>query len=157
MAKKLPKLEYWVQKYSNEFWGKNAECKIVWNKRITRKNGQVLFSRKGLKPFRLEISPSTVRDNCFEKVVLHELCHYHLLASGINHRELDEVFLNELRRVGGAMPHKVVGTYYKCGICGDIIYSSKKKYIAWETLIKYKKCDCIENYIMMNYQYEEVK
>lgn len=157
MSKKLPKLEYWAQKYSNEFWGKDVECEIIWNKRITRKNGQVIFARKDLKPISLEISPSTVRDGCFDKVLLHELCHYHLLAKGIDHRELGEVFLNELRRVGGAMPSRIVGKNYKCVYCGEVFYRSSSRYIPWETLIKYKKCKCVDNYIMMNYEYEEIK
>lgn len=156
MAIKLPRLELWVQKYSVEHWGKEVECDIIWNKRIRVKNGQVVFSKNDLKPISLEISPSTVKDGCFKEVVLHELCHYHLLAGGINHGEFSEVFLSELRRVGGVMPQKVVGYTFKCIGCGEVILETKKRNMSYFELSKIKKCNCLDG-IMMYYKYEECK
>lgn len=158
--KKIPKLTYWANRYSLKYWGREFDCEIKYNSRIRSKYGHVMYHVEEYKPFILEINPVTIKLGKFKKTLLHELCHYFLIVDGKRHDELDEIFLKELRRVGGSMPSVPTGVIWVCAICKEVIYSGKYKRVDWNYIYKNRKCNCYGPYsgtIHREVQYTEVE
>ena len=151
MSFKIPKLEYWANKYALKYWGRTIEHPIKWNKNIRKTLGRVLYKKeyemknKTYKIVEIQMSPSTYKDielsenDKFHKILKHELCHYFLLLDGINHGETSEIFLNELRRVKGSMPSVLKEITYICE-CGKTTLTTKRfSQPEWKAL---RNCDC---------------
>lgn len=143
---KLPNLTYWANKYALEYWNREIEHEIKWNKRLKIVLGQVVYQRNddGFEILRIDISPDVLmdQDDNFHETLKHELCHYFLLLDGISHDEYDEVFINELKRVGGALPFINRGYEISCGCCGAYVYTGKS--LIWDKFAKKKTCSCPE-------------
>lgn len=142
--KKKPKLEYWTQKYAKQYWNDTVDCEIRWNGRLRTCWGHVTWHKKDYTPIALEMSPRTLTDpeGNFHGTLKHELCHYFLIKKGIRHKEFDEVFLNELRRVGGTMPWKFLMWEVYCGECHKLVLCTKKKNFSPRYYKAHKQCAC---------------
>lgn len=145
MKYKRPKLEFWAQKYAQEYWGRSINHPVEWNPRLRAYRGCVKWKwlNGKIMPIKIEISPKTIEGGKqFHLTLKHELCHYFLLLDGIEHNEYSEVFLNELRRVGGSMPKRVLYWNFHCGGCGAFVYSAKR--FQWNKFLRLREevCSC---------------
>jgi predicted SprT family Zn-dependent metalloprotease len=151
MINKLPKLQYWADRYAKMYWGRHILHPVEWNKRLRNCWGCVKWRKINGKitPIKIEINPKAIhaKDGQFHKTLKHELCHYFLLLEGKNHGEHDEVFLSELRRVGGSMPIKVLYWDFYCGVCGAFVYSNRR--FSWDRFLQLRKeiCSCQRHYV----------
>jgi SprT-like protein len=92
-------LQLWVERISTESFGRPFVHQATFNKRL-RSTGGRYFT----KSHNIEISWHQYEqfgESDVEKIIKHELCHYHLhiLKRGFRHRDSD--FQNLLARVGG--------------------------------------------------------
>lgn len=147
MKYKRPKLEFWAQKYAQEHWGRSIIHPVEWNPRLRSCWGRVKWKKEEGKivPIKIEMNPKSIEGGNgkqFHLTLKHELCHYFLLLNGIIHDEYDEVFLNELRRVGGSMPVIVLCWSFYCGVCEAFVYSANR--FQWNEFLRLRKkvCSC---------------
>lgn len=93
-------LQQWVERISLKSFGWPFRHKAVFNSRLRSTGGRYL-----LKSHDIEINPGQLeaygREET-EKIIKHELCHYHLhlLGRGYKHRDAD--FKGLLLKVGGS-------------------------------------------------------
>jgi SprT-like protein len=92
-------LQAWVEKISLRYFGLPFRHKATFNRRLTSTGGRYFT-----KTHNIEISPhqlETFGAEETEKIIKHELCHYHLhlLNKGFRHRDAD--FKQLLAKVGG--------------------------------------------------------
>ncbi|BBH21779.1 protein SprT [Paenibacillus baekrokdamisoli] len=92
-------LQAWVEKVSLEYFELPFRHKATFNRRLTSTGGRYFT-----KTHNIEISPHQLENygkDETEKIIKHELCHYHLhlLRRGYKHRDADFKLL--LARVGG--------------------------------------------------------
>ena len=92
-------LQAWVEKVSLRYFGLPFRHQATFNGRLTSTGGRYFT-----KTHNIEISPyqlETFGTEETEKIIKHELCHYHLhiLKRGYRHRDAD--FKQLLAKVGG--------------------------------------------------------
>jgi SprT-like protein len=128
-------LQAWVERVSLHYFQLPFRHKATFNRRLTSTGGRYFT-----KTHNIEISPHQLENYGVEeteKIIKHELCHYHLhlLKRGYRHRDAD--FKNLLAKVGGtrfckslpgrekrkAEPHR-----YKlvCRSCGTEYFRKRK-------------------------------
>lgn len=126
-------LQAWVERISLESFGKPFRHKAVFNPRLRACGGryslvthQIDISRKHYEIYGIEET---------EKIIKHELCHYHLHLEGKGYRHRDADFKELLARVGGtrycrALPGgRRTLTYrwlVKCTGCGVEFYRKRR-------------------------------
>jgi SprT-like protein len=118
-------LQQLVERISKDRFGKPFRHNAVFNKRLRTTGGRYL-----LKTHNLEFNPAqldTFGVEEFKKIVIHELCHYHLHIEGKGYRHSDEEFKTLLKKTGGTRFCKTIPgvrntnrTFYlyHCGDCG---------------------------------------
>ncbi|GGG63537.1 protein SprT [Paenibacillus radicis (ex Gao et al. 2016)] len=120
-------LQLWVERVSLESFGRPFKHKATFNRRLKATGGRYFT-----KSHNIEISPHQLENfgqEETEKIIKHELCHYHLhiMKRGYQHRDQD--FKQLLAHVGGSrycksLPEraerKPAPFRYKlvCGNCG---------------------------------------
>jgi SprT-like protein len=128
-------LQAWVERISLDSFGMPFRHQATFNRRLRSTGGRYF-----MKSHNIEISPhqlDTFGAEETEKIIKHELCHYHLHIQkrGYQHRDAD--FKRLLAKVGGSrfckslpnraarkvMPHKYM---LKCTACG-IEYKRKRR------------------------------
>ncbi|GGD75673.1 SprT family protein [Paenibacillus nasutitermitis] len=92
-------LQAWVEKISLQYFQLSFRHQATFNARLTSTGGRYFT-----KTHHIEISPHQLANYGVEeteKIIKHELCHYHLhlLGRGYKHRDAD--FKNLLAKVGG--------------------------------------------------------
>jgi SprT-like protein len=128
-------LQVWVEKVSLEHFNLPFRHKATFNSRLTSTGGRYFT-----KTHHIEISPHQLENYGIEeteKIIKHELCHYHLhlLKRGYQHRDAD--FKQLLAEVGGTrfcksvpegIKRKLIPYKYKlvCRSCGTE-YLRKRK------------------------------
>lgn len=93
-------LQMWVEKVSLDSFGLPFRHRARFNRRLTATGGRYFT-----KTHDIEISPHQLEAFGMEeteRIIKHELCHYHLhlLKKGFRHRDAD--FKEWLRKVGGS-------------------------------------------------------
>jgi len=93
-------LQQWIEQVSRESFGVPFRHRASFNKRLTTTGGRYF-----MKSHNIEINPAqlvTFGREETERIIKHELCHYHLhlARKGYKHRDAD--FKNLLARVGGS-------------------------------------------------------
>jgi SprT-like protein len=119
-------LQQWVERVSLDFFGRPFLHKATFNARLKSTGGRYFTVTH-----HIEISPHQLSHfgaEETEKIIKHELCHYHLHIMGLGYRHRDQDFKALLARVGGSrycksLPEKkqkVQPYRYKlfCGACG---------------------------------------
>ncbi len=93
-------LQQWVEQISLESFGQPFKHKATFNSRL-RATGGRYFTRT----HHIEISPHQLQAFGLEeteKIIKHELCHYHLHLSGKGYMHRDAEFKMLLAQVGGS-------------------------------------------------------
>ncbi|WP_438351876.1 SprT family protein [Paenibacillus sp. FA6] len=93
-------LQVWVEDISNRCFGMPFLHQAMFNGRLTTTGGRYF-----LKGHNIEINPHQL-DNYgneeVERIIKHELCHYHLHLRGRGYRHRDPEFKQLLQQVGGS-------------------------------------------------------
>ncbi|SEN39420.1 SprT family protein [Lihuaxuella thermophila] len=92
-------LQKWVEELSLIHFGAPFTHEARFNSRLRTTGG-----RYHLSDHRIEMNPDHLRvhgKEVFAKIILHELCHYHLHLQGKGYRHRDPEFRALLNRVGG--------------------------------------------------------
>lgn len=128
-------LQAWVEDISLRSFGIPFRHRATFNARLSTTGGRYF-----MKSHDIEINPHQLQSHGLdevEKIIKHELCHYHLHIRGMGYKHRDADFKQLLQQVGGsrfckALPGKkarVPQPYrYKlvCSACG-MEYKRKRK------------------------------
>ncbi|MFU1798404.1 SprT family protein [Paenibacillus azoreducens] len=93
-------LQTWVEKVSLDSFGVPFRHQATFNKRLTSTGGRYFTPSHNI-----EINPHQLEQNGreeVEKIIKHELCHYHLHLAGRGYKHRDRDFKLLLRQVGGS-------------------------------------------------------
>ncbi|MFD1175193.1 SprT family protein [Paenibacillus puldeungensis] len=93
-------LQAWVEKISLRSFGVPFRHQARYNRRLRSTGGRYF-----MKTHDIEINPSqleTFGEEEVERIIKHELCHYHLHLSGRGYRHRDQDFKSLLNKVGGS-------------------------------------------------------
>lgn len=104
---------------------------VIFNRRLRTTGG-----RYHLNDHHIDINPLMLEEfdeENLRKVILHELCHYHLHLAGHGYQHRDRDFKRLLRAVGGSrfapLTSKAAHRYrylYQCQGCGAILYRVRR-------------------------------
>ncbi|MCY9514396.1 SprT family protein [Paenibacillus apiarius] len=128
MLESNERLQAWIEQVSIRDFGKPFRHKARYNARLKSTGGRYL-----LKSHDIEINPKQLAANGaeeVERIIKHELCHYHLHIEGRGYRHRDKEFKDLLQAVGGsryckalpgAAPKRTEPYRYRleCGHCGQ--------------------------------------
>jgi len=93
-------LQAWIEHVSLRDFGKPFRHKARYNSRLKSTGGRYL-----LRSHDIEINPKQLEQNGLEEVeriIKHELCHYHLHLEGKGYKHRDADFRQLLQAVGGS-------------------------------------------------------
>ncbi|MCF2943671.1 SprT family protein [Paenibacillus tarimensis] len=93
-------LQAWVEKISLDSFGIPFRHRATFNRRLKATGGRYF-----MKSHNIEISPHQLENYGIEeteKIIKHELCHYHLHLLGRGYRHRDSDFKLLLEKVGGS-------------------------------------------------------
>ncbi|TCZ76549.1 SprT family protein [Paenibacillus albiflavus] len=93
-------LQQWVERVSTESFGRPFKHRATFNSRLRSTGGRYFTRSHNIEISSLQYELYGVEET--EKIIKHELCHYHLhlMKRGYNHR--DEDFKQLLKQVGGS-------------------------------------------------------
>ena len=126
-------LQKLVEQVSKDRFGKPFRHQASFNKRLRTTGGRYI-----LQSHNLEFNPTQLIKfglEEFTKIIIHELCHYHLHIEGKGYRHGDADFKVLLKRTGGTRFCKTIpGTrnqirtlyVYQCQTCG-LEYNRKRR------------------------------
>lgn len=121
-------LQTLTEKWSVEYFNRPFKHQVFFNRRLKTTGG-----RYHLSDGHIDINPLMYTEfdlDNLRKVVLHELCHYHLHQTGQDYRHRSRAFKTLLARVGGsryapvtskARPRRQYRWIYQCTGCGILI------------------------------------
>lgn len=127
-------LQHLAQQWSLAAFGKPLNHPIIFNRRLRTTGG-----RYHLQDHHIDINPLMYEEfdmANLKRVVLHELCHYHLHLARRGYRHRDADFKRLLAAVGGlryapatsrtrvAKPQRIIE--YQCQHCGVIIRRKRR-------------------------------
>lgn len=115
-------LQAWVERLSMEWFGKPFRHKAVFNSRLRACGGRYALGTHNIDISRRHYEHYGAEET--EKIIKHELCHYHLHLEGKGYRHGDRDFKELLRQVGGtrycrALPERRTHPYRYRIICKD--------------------------------------
>ncbi|MGG0824483.1 SprT family protein [Paenibacillus turicensis] len=93
-------LQQWVEEISLSFFGLPFKHQATFNSRLRSTGGRYF-----LKSHHIEINPHQLTNfglEEVEKIIKHELCHYHLHLAGRGYQHRDAEFKSLLERVQGS-------------------------------------------------------
>ncbi|NMO95783.1 SprT family protein [Paenibacillus lemnae] len=93
-------LQAWVEEISLSSFQAPFRHRAVFNRRLSTTGGRYF-----MKSHNIEINPHQLESNGMdevEKIIKHELCHYHLHLAGRGYRHRDNDFKRLLQAVGGS-------------------------------------------------------
>lgn len=124
-------LQTLVEKISIVFFQKPFLHQATFNRRLKTTGG-----RYHLASHHLDFNPTVFLkygQEELEKVIKHELCHYHLHLAGKGYQHKDKDFKELLAKTGGARyapplveRKKAVFHQYQCQSCGEIILRKRR-------------------------------
>ncbi|OXM13264.1 SprT family protein [Paenibacillus herberti] len=128
-------LQAWVEKISVETFGLPFRHKAVFNRRLSATGGRYFMKSHNIEISAKQLQAYGVEET--EKIIKHELCHYHLHLLGRGYRHRDADFKEWLARSGGSRycrplpdksPRRSLPYRYKlvCGSC-RMEYPRKRK------------------------------
>ncbi|WP_091742036.1 SprT family protein [Marininema mesophilum] len=129
-----PTLQRWVETISLRDFGKPFRHHAQFNSRLRTTGGRYFLS-----DHRIEISPRHLQilgREIMDRIIRHELCHYHLHIEGKGYHHRDADFKDLLARVGGlrhtpplpGIKSKRKGARYvlTCQNCGQEAFRQRK-------------------------------
>lgn len=93
-------LQQWVERISEQYFNRPFLHQATFNARLRATGGRYFTSSH-----HIEISPHQLQaygKEETEKIIKHELCHYHLHLLGLGYKHRDRAFKQLLQQVGGA-------------------------------------------------------
>lgn len=93
-------LQVWVESVSLDSFGVPFRHRATFNARLSSTGGRYFT-----KSHDIEINPHQLEENGkeeVEKIIKHELCHYHLHLAGRGYKHRDQDFKRLLQHVGGS-------------------------------------------------------
>lgn len=93
-------LQQWVEKVSLDSFGRPFLHKATFNGRLKSTGGRYFTVTHHIEISPHQLSNYGVEET--EKIIKHELCHYHLHIMGLGYRHRDQDFKTLLARVGGS-------------------------------------------------------
>lgn len=93
-------LQAWVERVSLEFFQIPFRHQAVFNGRLRSTGGRYFTKSHNIEISRKHFEAHGHEE--MEKIIKHELCHYHLHLAKRGYRHMDADFKELLRRVGGA-------------------------------------------------------
>jgi len=125
-------LQAWVERISLEYFGKPFLHRAVFNARLRACGGRYALATHHIDISRKHYEMYGPEET--EKIIKHELCHYHLHLEGKGYRHQDRDFQELLHQVGGtrycrALPERRTHPYrYKliCRKCGQEYYRKRR-------------------------------
>lgn len=119
-------LTNYVRQLSLSSFGLPFRHSAQWNSRL-RTTGGRFFQ----KDQHLDFNPKFEQHADFDKIILHELCHYHLYLQGQGYKHVDRDFKNLLQKVGAsryapALEQPVIKYLYHCESCGQLYPRQRK-------------------------------
>ncbi|QJC53365.1 SprT family protein [Paenibacillus albicereus] len=127
-------LQSWVERVSLEAFGLPFRHRAVFNRRLSSTGGRYFMKSHHIEISAKQLAAYGAEET--EKIIKHELCHYHLHLLGRGYRHRDPEFKEWLARSGGSryckpLPDKARKTLpyrYKlvCGSC-RMEYLRKRK------------------------------
>ncbi|MBB5888006.1 SprT family protein [Lactovum miscens] len=111
-------LTQYVDQLSHLKFGQSFRHNAVWNIRL-RTTGGRFFPKDG----HLDFNPKFADHESLDKIILHELCHYHLYYAHAGYKHEDKDFKMLLKKVGGSrhapsLSSKKIHYLYMCESCG---------------------------------------
>lgn len=129
-----------------KYWNFDHCIPIHISGRLTRTLGAYEFRMIGetIKPIRIQLSKDLVKYGSFQFVLFilkHELCHFVLSQLNLPFKDGEDIFENELRRIG-AYSTKTVRISYNayCTTCKKVYDFGQKTMV--HSYIKGQKCSC---------------
>ncbi|HCZ39941.1 SprT family protein [Brochothrix thermosphacta] len=121
-------LQQWMERVSEVFFGHPFVHQARFNKRLQTTGGRYLLATHAIEMNHKYLD--AYGEEYFEKIMKHELCHYHLHLQGKGYQHRDVDFKTMLRAVGGTRFCKRIETVndhqYECQTC-HFIYHRKKQ------------------------------
>lgn len=98
-------LQQLAEKLSKRYWNTSCHIPVQWNGRLSRTMGRFIYEAKPKKrkALKIEMSKKAISQldlDTFTKVLLHELCHYHMFIQHKPFQDYHPIFEAELQRVG---------------------------------------------------------
>ncbi|MBA4496001.1 SprT family protein [Paenactinomyces guangxiensis] len=131
-------LQRWVEQLSLMHFGIPFAHLARFNSRLRTTGG-----RYHLSDHRIEMNPKMLEVHgreVFTRIILHELCHYHLHIQGKGYRHRDRDFRELLEQVGGlryapplhpsAKKNQIAKVLLTCKHCGKTYYRKRKVNLA---------------------------
>lgn len=126
-------LQQWVEKLSEEYFQRPFLHQAKFNARLRSTGGRYFTTNHNIEISRLQYE--THGPDEVERIIKHELCHYHLHLMKRGYRHRDQDFKNLLKSVGGSrfcqalpIPRKTVPYKYRleCVNCKTEYYRKRK-------------------------------
>ena len=93
-------LQAWVERVSLEWFGRPFAHKATFNGRLRSTGGRYMLRSHHIEISRKHYDAYGAEET--EKIIKHELCHYHLHLTKRGYRHRDEDFRKLLAQVGGS-------------------------------------------------------
>lgn len=125
-------LQAWVERISLESFGKPFRHRAVFNARLRACGGRYTLNTHNIDISKKHYDTYGAEET--EKIIKHELCHYHLHLEGKGYRHKDQDFKQLLQRVGGsrycrALPEREQRPYrwqLSCLQCGTTFLRKRR-------------------------------
>lgn len=125
-------LQRLTEKWSLEYFGRPFQHRVIFNKRLKTTGG-----RYHLQDHHIDINPLMYTEfdlDNLRRVVLHELCHYHLHLLGMDYHHRSHAFRTLLAQVGGSRyapptskrQPRTAKWLYQCTGCGVVIARQRR-------------------------------
>lgn len=126
-------LQELTEKWSRQYFNRPFMHRIFFNRRLRTTGG-----RYHLDDHHIDINPLMYTEfdlANLKKVVLHELCHYHLHLTGRDYRHRSHEFRRLLKQVGGsryapptsrARARQTKRWCYQCTGCGAVVWRVRR-------------------------------
>ncbi|CAM3486409.1 SprT family protein [Marinicrinis lubricantis] len=125
-------LQSWVERISLQWFGLPFRHQATFNRRLTSTGGRYFTGSHNIEISWKQLEVHGIEE--VEKIIKHELCHYHLHLQNKGYQHRDEDFKKLLEKTGGSRYCKAVTTkrkmeykyVYVCTSCG-LSYRRKRK------------------------------
>jgi SprT-like protein len=93
-------LQQWVEQISLRSFGVPFRHKATFNKRLSSTGGRYFTKSHDIEISRIQLDTHGAEE--VEKIIKHELCHYHLHLAKRGYKHRDDDFKKLLKQVGGS-------------------------------------------------------
>lgn len=126
-------LQTWIERISLQYFGMPFVHKASFNGRLRATGGRYFPGTHNIEISRLQYD--TFGEEEVEKIIKHELCHYHLHLTNKGYKHRDDDFKRLLQKVGGSrycrtlpIPKQTEPYRYRleCADCRAVYYRKRR-------------------------------